>query len=254
MATTTITGDLEVTGTISDSSGDMGDITAVVAGDGLTGGGTSGSVTLTANVDDSTIEINTDIIRLKDGGIATAKFSPGAVDTNAVEGLTAGEFIVGTDGSPAGNTKVTMGGVMAMDGAGNTTFTPPAVMTYQEVCPVASFTDNGDATGQLDLGGTIPAGALFLYATVHAITGFAGDTTATLTIGDGTDVDRYNTGTPSVFATSAAGVAMGVPSGTTWHDAEETVRLTITGGADFTSIVSDGNGTLAVTLAYIQPV
>ena len=52
-----------------------GDITGVVAGDGLTGGGTSGNVTLTLGVDNSTIEINSDAARIKDLGVTTAKLA-----------------------------------------------------------------------------------------------------------------------------------------------------------------------------------
>jgi len=58
-----------------------GDITAVVAGNGLTGGGTSGSVTLDLNPDNVTIEVNTDIVRVKDLGISTGKLADGAVST-----------------------------------------------------------------------------------------------------------------------------------------------------------------------------
>ncbi len=58
-----------------------GDITAVIAGAGLTGGGTSGSVTLDVNVDNATIEINSDTVRVKDLGITTAKLNDGAVTT-----------------------------------------------------------------------------------------------------------------------------------------------------------------------------
>ncbi len=58
-----------------------GDITAVVAGAGLTGGGTSGSVTLDLNPDNTTIEVNSDIVRIKDLGVSTAKLADDAVTT-----------------------------------------------------------------------------------------------------------------------------------------------------------------------------
>lgn len=58
-----------------------GDISAVVAGSGLGGGGTTGSVTLDINVDNATIEILADAIQVKDLGITTAKLNNGAVTT-----------------------------------------------------------------------------------------------------------------------------------------------------------------------------
>lgn len=111
------------------------------------------------------------------------------------------------------------------------------------------FTDNEDATGTYALTvGTIPAGATFLFAAITAVTGFAGDTSATITIGDGTDVDRYHTGTPSVFATAANGVAVGSPSGVLYHDAAKTPTLIVTSATDFSSVSA---GSVTVELFYL---
>lgn len=105
--------------------------------------------------------------------------------------------------------------------------------------------DGGGASGTLDLDEGIPDGAVVQQAVLHSLTGFTGDTSAVITIGDGTDVDRYNTGTPSVFTTNASGVALGVPSGTSWHDDAATVTVTVTSNADYTS-VSAGQATILV--------
>ena len=61
--------------------GISGDITEVLAGAGLIGGGASGSVTLDVNVDNATIEISSDAIRVKDLGITTGKLADSAVTT-----------------------------------------------------------------------------------------------------------------------------------------------------------------------------
>ena len=61
-----------------------GDITGVTAGDGLSGGGTSGDVSLAVNVDDSTIEINADTVRVKDDGITVAKLADEFTTAQAV--------------------------------------------------------------------------------------------------------------------------------------------------------------------------
>jgi hypothetical protein len=63
-----------------------GDITGVVAGAGLVGGGTGGSVTLDLNVDNATIEIDNDVVRVKDLGITTGKLANSAVTTIKING------------------------------------------------------------------------------------------------------------------------------------------------------------------------
>lgn len=122
-------------------------------------------------------------------------------------------------------------------------------VTYQQSVAYTDFTDGGSTSGTLNLTTSIPAGAVFVQSLVTAIVGFTGDTSATVTIGDGTDVDRYNTGTPSLFTTAAAGVDLGVPSGTKWHTAAATPKITITSNADFTSVAA---GSALFTLVWIE--
>jgi hypothetical protein len=115
------------------------------------------------------------------------------------------------------------------------------IVKFSQTVAFDDFTDGGAAVGTYVItAGTIPVGAYFLCTLLTSVTGFAGDTSAVLTVGDGTDVDRYNTGTPDIFSTVANGVALGDPSGVRYHAAAGTITLTVTTNADFTS-VSDGS-------------
>lgn len=124
------------------------------------------------------------------------------------------------------------------------------LVSYQETISVADFTDGGGAVGTLDLKAIIPAGAVFARSLITNVVGWAGDTSAVLTLGDGTDVDRYNTGTPSIFATAVAGADAGAPSGTLFHADAKTVTATVTTNADFTACKSNGSGRATITLFY----
>ncbi len=138
-------------------------------------------------------------------------------------------------------------GVTANAVSGVTTFGPIVKLT--ETVAYGAFTDGGATAGTYDITvGTVPVGATFLYSALTAVTGFAGDTSAVLTIGDGTDADRYNTGTPDVFTTAAGGVSVGVASGTVYHDAAKTITLTVTSAADFTSVNA---GSLTLEFYYL---
>lgn len=131
----------------------------------------------------------------------------------------------------------------------NTSGAKQRLVSYQETVSYDDFTDGGSTDGTLDLGVSIPAGAVFAQALITDITGFTGDTSAVITIGDGTDADRYNTGTPSVFTTAEAGIGAGAPSGTTFHATAKTPKLTVTSNADFTSVSA---GQLTVTLFWYE--
>lgn len=112
----------------------------------------------------------------------------------------------------------------------------------------SEFTDGGGTSGTKDLNATIPAGSVFERSLVTNITGFTGDTTATLILGvTGGDTDRYNTGTPSVFTTATAGVDLGAPSGTAWHTAAAVPTALVTSGSDFGLVVA---GAMTITMFY----
>lgn len=128
------------------------------------------------------------------------------------------------------------------------------LVLYRQVCPVTAFTDGGSTSGTLVLGLTIPAGAVYARTLFSGLVGFTGDVSATATLGDGSDVDRYNTGTPNFFTTAAQGVDAGVPSGTLFHNAAiAIVTLTVTSNSDFTLVKSAGLGSVVVSMFYYSP-
>lgn len=119
----------------------------------------------------------------------------------------------------------------------------------EETFAFDDFTDGGGAVGTMVFTGALPAGAVVLASKVVVGAGFAGDASAALTIGDGTDVDRYNTSTIDIFTTAAAGVQSGVPSGSKLLTAANSPTLTVTTAADFTSVSA---GSVTVAIYYLQ--
>lgn len=73
---------------IANSHASGSDNQNIIAGAALTGGGSGASVTLDVNVDNSTIEINSDALRLKDGAVSAAKLAASAI-TGQTEETTA---------------------------------------------------------------------------------------------------------------------------------------------------------------------
>ncbi len=132
---------------------------------------------------------------------------------------------------------LTVGTDFTIEGSGLTTVTK--TITFDEMTDVTT-------TGTYEFPADIPAGAYFVCTKILAVVGFAGDTSAVITIGDGTDVDRYMTGTPSVFTTAAAGVDAGVPSGKPFHLLDKTPTVIVTTDSDFSSVTA-GSVTIAIT-------
>jgi hypothetical protein len=187
-----------------------------------------------------------DSAAITDGEVAAADLASDAVTTAKIaDGNVTTDKIANADVTTA---KIADANVT------NAKMKKPCLRVYQEAIAVGDFTDGEGATGTLDLSTSIPAGAYFVKTLIHGITGFAGDTSATIQVGDGTDVDRYNTGTPDVFSTAAAGVDMGAVSGTAFHAAAKTPKVTITTDSDFTAAVTNGSGAATITLYYYEPV
>ena len=72
----------------------FGDITSVLtpSGSAMSGGGTSGVITLQVVVDNSTVEISTNSIRIKDGGVTFAKLATAAV-TDSITGTSSTKLV-----------------------------------------------------------------------------------------------------------------------------------------------------------------
>ena len=112
----------------------------------------------------------------------------------------------------------------------------------------SQFTDGGSTSGTYQMKSAIPVGGHVLATTYTGIIGFTGDTSAVMTVGDGSDVDRYNTGTPSVYTTAGA-VEAGVPSGVKGHATAIYPTLTVTSAADFTNVTA---GAVKVTIFFVK--
>ena len=110
-------------------------------------------------------------------------------------------------------------------------------LTYYEETGIlfSQFTDGGSTAGTYQLQFELPVGFFVERTQLANLVGFSGDTSAAMTVGDGSDVDRYNTGTPSVLTTTSR-LDLGIASGTRFIATANRPTVTITGNADFTSI------------------
>jgi len=148
-------GSINISGLNNDSgfTTNVGDITGVTAGDGLSGGGNTGAVSLAVSVDDATIEIDSDTVRAKTAAIANGGTGLATADqihtfvttqTDATDADTAGNAATATKLAAA----VNIAGV-AFDGSQAISLNNNAITNG------AGYTTNtGDITGVDLTGGT----------------------------------------------------------------------------------------------------
>lgn len=163
-----------------------GDIRDVIGGNALTAANVDGAITLDVNVDNATIEIATDAIRVKDLGISTAKIADSAVTTvkinaNAVtlgkiQQIAALRVLGNMGGGAADVAEVTV--ITDMVNASSTTLaTSAAIKTYidGQVGELGNLEGGWDASsGTFPVGSTPVAGTKkgdYWYVTVAGTVG-----------------------------------------------------------------------------------
>lgn len=103
----------------------------------------------------------------------------------------------------------------------------------------SDMTDGGSTSGYKDFANTLPEGAVVKNVVFDVLTGFTGDTTAVAIVGESGNTDRFTVGSSSVLAADVVGMVSAAASADNCYlAAAVTPRVTVTGGADFTSIAS----------------
>ena len=163
-----------------------GDIRDVIGGSGLTAANVDGAVTLDVNVDNATIEISADTLRVKDLGISTGKLADSAVTTikinaNAVtfakiQQIAALRVLGNMGGGVADVAEVTV--ITDMANASSTTLaTSSAIKTYidGQVGELGNLEGGWDASsGSFPVGSTPVSGTKkgdYWYVTTAGTTG-----------------------------------------------------------------------------------
>lgn len=126
-----------------------------------------------------------------------------------------------------------------------------SVRVIQQTFTVADFTDDAGTSGHLDLATQLPANSLVLGWKFVTSGGFSGDTTAVMKAGTSGTLDKFSANTTgSVLAAGTIGTQP-KSSDNPFVSAATTVRITVTGAADFTAIQTAAVGAGTFYIYYL---
>lgn len=112
--------------------------------------------------------------------------------------------------------------------------------SIHQIISYSDFTDGGSTAGTYNMLKQIPAGSIVIGSKVNVLAGFTGDTSCTLAIGDSGDSNCYSGNTTHNIYTAANNLIniayLTADAGLNAEASANTVLLTATGAADFTSI------------------
>ena len=128
---------------------------------------------------------------------------------------------------------------------------PKVNSNTSQTLAIGAFEDDLGLSGHIDFTtDQIPAGAIPLGFKAVVATGFTNDGSAVIDVGVSGDANRFTAdSTQSVFAAATVGSNALAVDACDGMNAAQTIRVTVTGGADFTSINA---GSMVVTVYWVE--